>query len=381
MIEQDNIESLIGKYFNGTIHDDERRELISWIAQSKDNELMFHQTREILLVSMANDDMFQFDSKAALERVMKEIRMRQPIPQFRSQKPRKVITLSYRWAAAVAMLLVMCGTLFNHWIHKSSENSDEIQEIIVPLGSRSMIVLPDGSKVNLNAGSSLWYRKDFGNQRRDLWLDGEGFFEVKKSPKPFVVHSGTVQIKALGTSFNVRAYSSEKVVETTLVSGKIVVTGNEENGENRGNGGSWTLLPNQKLIISSSSPEVANQTEEDNNDANPISPVSPISPTSNAPIFYEKVDPDPDISWKDNKWVINREDLGSLALKLERRYDVSIVFQDEQLKSFRYNGSLPDFSLEQVLNVMSMVSPVKYSINGKTVVFSENKDYESQIIK
>jgi len=340
------------------------------------------------MVSKMADENFQFDAKAAFQRVMAKARMRQSIPKLRNPKQRKVITLSYRWAAAVAALLVLSGAMFYLWMSHPSETAVVYQEIIVPLGSRSKVVLPDGSQVNLNAGSTLRYPTVFGVERRDLWLDGEGFFEVSKSSKPFVVHSGDVQIKALGTSFNVRAYSSEKVIETTLVSGKIEVTGNNrENRESWGNGNqSVTLLPNQKLIIPKTEEmgkvgEMGKMGEnvEMNSPSSPISPSSsPISPSS--PTFSPiSVDPKPDISWKDNKWVINREDLGSLAVKLERRFDIEIVFKDEQLKSFRYNGSLPDFSLEQVLNVMSMVSPINYSINGKTVVFSENKNYKNHI--
>ena len=375
MREQDNIESLIVKYLNDTIQDDEYRELIAWIGQSMDNELMFNQMREILLVSMLNDENFQFDSQVAFERVVKEARVRQmqkSIPELKNLKPRKGIKLSYHWAAAVALLLLMCGSLFNYLLLRPSYIPAVFQEVIVPLGSRSKVLLPDGSHVNLNAGSTLRYHTDFGVKCRDLWLDGEGFFEVCKSSTPFVVHSGTVQIKAVGTSFNVRAYSSEKVVETTLVSGKIVVTNTDSHDnavEER------TLLPNQKLIIPCS-PELAEQTVFDNN-TNPDTPNSPV-PVASRIIFQEKVDPEPDISWKDNKWIINREDLVSLAVKLERRFDIEIVFMDEQLKSFRYNGSLPDLSLEQVLNVMSMVSPINYSVNGKTVVFSKNKNYKTQ---
>ena len=375
MNDQVNIESLISKYFNNTITDDEHRELISWIAQSKENELMFNQIREILLVSSIKDPNLQFDTQAALERVRTKARMNQTKPRLREAKPRKVITISYRWAAVAAIFLILSSTMFYHLMQNAPVTSTAYQEVIVPFGSRSEVVLPDGSHVNLNAGSTLRYNMDFGIKRRDLWLDGEGFFDVRKSSTPFIVNSGTVQIKALGTSFNVRAYSSEKTIETTLVKGKIVVT-DTDNQEMATTG--LTLLPNQKIIIprqktiipsqkTDNTPKaIANQAKTNNRDS--IGNV----------ILKGKVDPVPDISWKDNKWIIYREDLGNLAIKLERRFDVEIVFKDEQLKLYRYNGSLPDLSLEQVLNVMSMVSPVQYSINGKTVFFSENKEYKHQ---
>ena len=362
-----NIESLMVKYFNGSILADERQALISWINQSRKNELMFHQIREILLVLKLFDENFQFDEQVALEKVKEK--MRSSIPKANDitsdasdAKLRRAISLSYRWAAVAAILLVICGTLFYHMISLSSGASDVHQEIIVPLGSRAKVALPDGSQVNLNAGSTLRYQKKYGVKRRDVWLDGEGFFDVRKSSKPFVVHSGTVQIKAVGTSFNVRAYSSDQIVETTLVSGKIVVTGIGQHRETTEQG--LTLLPNQKLIVSGL-PDMQEVSDEINSEQ--------VIDAEKTVILKKRVDPEPEISWKDNKWVINREDMRSLAVKLERRFDVEIVFEDEQLKSFRYNGSLPDLSLEQVLKVMSMASPIEYAVNEKTVVISGKK--------
>ena len=360
MNEEINIESLIGKYTNGSILEHERRELVAWIEQSRENEVKFNQIREILLVSRLNDEHFHFDEQAALERVKTKMQPNRPIQRFRNPKPRKVITLTYRWAAVAAIFLIIGSTLLNQWIRRPSEIQVAYQEVIVPLGSQTKVVLPDGSHVNLNAGSTLRYCMNFGVKQRDLWLDGEGFFDVQKSPVPFIVHSGTVQIRAVGTSFNVRAYSSDQMVETTLVSGEILVTGTAHR-ETTGEG--ITLLPNQKLIISNIQ-EIADRTTHSDKTAGTLQDVV---------VLKKEINPAPDISWKDNKWIIDREELGSLAIKLERRFDVEIVFTDEQLKSFRYNGSLPDLSLEQVLNVMSMVSPVNYSINGKTVLFSENK--------
>src|SRR5690606_3826740 len=137
----------------------------------------------------------------------------------------KSITLSYRWAAAMVVFALMAGALLYYFgqarVHTASPVS--YQEVIVPNGSRSKIRLPDSSYMTVNAGTTVRYRTDFGNGRRDIWLDGEAYFVVKKSATPFTVHSGTVQIKAVGTEFNVRAYSSEDQVETTLISGKVLI--------------------------------------------------------------------------------------------------------------------------------------------------------------
>jgi len=363
--EEVNIESLIGKYCNGTLADDERRELNTWIEQSKENKLMFNQIREILLVSRLNDEHFQFDVPAALDRVRKKIRLRQPIPRFRNPKPRRVITISYRWAAVAAILLIIGGTLLNQWIRQPSVLPIAYQEINVPYGARSKILLPDGSTITLNAGTTLRYGNSFGKSNRDLWLDGEAYFVVNKSTTPFVVHAGTVQIKALGTQFNVRAYSSENNIETTLVEGKVAISDSNAPEPNK----EVTLLPNQKLIVAKDGTPEKMETSNPANENKIVAQPALISIQKIEK--QENIDPLPDISWKDNEWVIYRESLENLAIKLERRFDVKISFQEESLKTLRYNGTLPDESLEQVLNIIALVSPIKYSVKGKSVVFSK----------
>ena len=331
---------------------------------TEDSDLFW---KKFELENKGNPDNYSM-AKKCLDELNKEILDKRSVTQIwekiqnanQRTKSRKVFTLTYRWAAVAAIFLIIGGALLNQWMLRPSEIPAVYQEVIVPLGSQTKIVLPDGSHVNLNAGSTLRYCMDFGVKQRDLWLDGEGFFDVRKSSVPFIVHSGTVQIRAVGTSFNVRAYSSEQMVETTLVSGEIIVKGT---GHRETIHEGITLLPNQKLIISNTS-EIADKTTKSDEAASTV---------QDAVVLKKEINPASEISWKDNIWVIDREELGSLAVKLERRFDVEIVFASEQLKSFRYNGSLPDLSLEQVLKIMSIVSPVNYSIDGKKVVFSGNK--------
>src|SRR5690606_17019531 len=279
----------------------------------------------------------------------------------------KSITLSYRWAAAVVTFVLLTGVLL-YYVGQApfyTEAAVSYQEIIVPNGSRSKIRLPDSSYITVNAGTTVRYHTGFGTAHRDIWLDGEAYFVVKKSEKPFIVHSGTVQIKAVGTEFNVRAYSSEDQVETTLISGKVLVRDTSGLSDLPDE---VALLPNQKLIVAKRN---VSMDDEDALVASTAGGVSQVSKPARNIIKQEHIDPAPNVSWKDEEWVIYRESLGDLSIKLERRYNVKIIFVDDHLKSFRYNGTLPDEPLEQVLKIMSMVSPIRYTVTGKTVVFSE----------
>jgi hypothetical protein len=81
----------------------------------------------------------------------------------------------------------------------------------------------------------------------------------------------------------------------------------------------------------------------------------------------KEVQPEPIISWKEKRWVINNEKLGNLAVKLERRYDVNFIFDNELLKEYSFGGTLEDETLEQIMEAISFSSPIKYVIEGKTV--------------
>ncbi|MEC3880585.1 FecR family protein [Parapedobacter sp. 10938] len=359
-----HIELLAVKYLNGTISRVEYQELTAWVDLSAANRRAFDQLREIWLAANA-DQRVRFDSEAAFERFERAIS--EPSYALPSRVRPKSIALSYRWAAAVVIFALLTGIAFYYvgQVGIYTEATVSYQEIIVPNGSRSKIRLPDSSLITVNAGTTVRYNTDFGEAHRNIWLDGEAYFVVEKSQMPFIVHSGTVQIKAVGTEFNVRAYSSEGQVETTLISGKVLVrdtSGLSDLPEE------VALLPNQKLIVAKRdvSPD-----DEEAFAASTVGGTSQVSKPARNIIKQEHIDPAPNVSWKDEEWVIYRESLGDLSVKLERRYNVQIIFVDNHLKSFRYNGTLPDEPLEQVLKMMSMVSPIRYTVTGKTVVFSE----------
>ncbi|HZK64965.1 MAG TPA: FecR family protein [Puia sp.] len=98
-------------------------------------------------------------------------------------------------------------------------------EVVTRNGSKTNLLLPDGTTVWLNAGSRLTYDSLYGNEPREVTLSGEGFFDVVKNPqKPFIIHTGKINIRVLGTIFNVKSYPEEKTIETSLIQGSIEVS-------------------------------------------------------------------------------------------------------------------------------------------------------------
>src|SRR5690606_38516690 len=212
MDKLNKVESLIVNYLNGTISGSEYQQLKIWINLSEENQLEFDRIREVWLASNLADKSLQFDSRAAFDRFQKVTSVQATTPMLRKAKR---IVLSYPWAAAILIFALSGGVALRHFVRSSVDGQVSVayQEIIVPNRSRSKVQLHDSSVITINAATTLRYDTDFGKKQRNIWLDGETYFVVHKAPIPFVVHSGTVQIKAVGTECNVRGYSSENQIE------------------------------------------------------------------------------------------------------------------------------------------------------------------------
>ena len=150
---------------------------------------------------------------------------------------------------AVIVTLFTKNVFTKHTIPKQTTTN----EVTTNNGSKSKLVLPDGSTVWLNADSKLTYEKDFGPAGREVSLEGEAYFDVKKMPGvPFIIHTKVIQVKVVGTAFNVKSYSDEPTTETSLVRGQVEITVNKRPGDK------YILLPNNKLVV-------ANNIEEGKN--------------------------------------------------------------------------------------------------------------------
>ena len=215
----------------------------------------------------------------------------------------------------------------------------------------------------------------YGKNQRDVFLDGEAYFDVKKDPEhPFIVHVGGIEVKAVGTSFNVKAYTDDKTIETTLVEGKVLVSKKNEKAP-------IVMSPNQKLTIVNNEKDFVYSLDEIKKGNPEMAKKNGILVTKEArnAILEKEVDIKPEISWKDDEWYISGMSLEELARHLQRRYDVNISITDNDLKKYRFTGTILDESLEQVLNYISRVAPVVYEVDGKKVQFSINKKIHERV--
>jgi transmembrane sensor len=211
------------------------------------------------------------------------------------------------------------------------------QEKINPHGRRSQFMLPDGSRVNLNAGSILKFPEQFSDSIREVYLEGEAFFEVVKNPeKPFIVKTSQIQARVLGTSFNVRAYPNEKIEQVALATGKIQVDNIVKTGE------TLLLLPNELA-----------QFDEQNQSMN-----------------KGKFDKNKLLAWKDGILEFDKANLEDVLPVLERWYGVHFEILTTKTIQGKFTGRFEKQSLDVVLRVLSETSNFHYKIEKNTVKIS-----------
>ncbi len=364
-------DQLIVGYLKGELNIDETNELIAWIKQNKVNKRYFDEFCEIWITSRAilentgneyKQGFLKFKEKAGIN----------AHPSLRSRINSSLL-IAKRYAAIV-LVSFSIGVFFFYSIGKKQSVSRDLRvnEIIVPLGAKAEFILFDGTKVTLNAGSKLKYANTYGLSDRVVQLEGEAYFKVAKDKGcPFMVKTALVNVWALGTEFNVKAYPDEKTIETTLVEGSVKI----ERKNQSGNAEDFILKPNQKLtyyknrLQSSINSNTSHPVEKTNENQLPKA-------EERSSVVTKDIDVLPLISWKENRWIIEKQDLLQLSIELERKFDIRIHFESERLKTFRFTGTLLKEPIEQVLTVMSVSAPLTFKIKGKDVSLSEASNFE-----
>lgn len=274
--------------------------------------------------------------------------------------------------SAAAMLLVVSGFVWYYSKTKPAgpfiaRHANEKNEISTRNGSKTKITLPDGSKVWLNAGSKLTYNKDFGNEVREVELSGEAFFDVVHlepppsqggggRPMPFIIHTRNIDVRVLGTAFNVKSYPGDRQTETSLVRGKVEVLIHNRPDEK------IILRPNEKLVVLNEEVQPARPSDKPSAVKDqPIVSLSKLTYTQNDSTLIET-------AWVQNKLVFDNESFENVAAKMERWYNVQFEFSDVQKKQLRFTGTFENETIQQALDYMTITAPFRYSMQGNKVI-------------
>lgn len=305
------------------------------------------------ILSMFHESDMEFDLKNELYRQLEDtqeetIRSKETQAMFdrlwsrisSSNHKHKTFKLNYiYWAAAVLILGFFIGNFFNSSHSEPNEKSVFVSK--APMGSVSETILPDGSTIFLNAGSEIKYISSLGSKIREVYLQGEAWFNVEKSKEiPFIVHTSFYDVRVMGTEFNVKAYPEEKEVITTLEEGSIEIVSTD----NLKLSGNIILKPGEQLVFNKTQKSIE------------LSPVR-------AEVFS---------AWKDNKLTFINTSLGELAKLLERKYGVEITIHDPGILNYHYDGTIKNETIVEVLNILQSTLPIKYKIEKHKVIIMKN---------
>ncbi|MEO9512692.1 MAG: FecR domain-containing protein [Flavobacteriaceae bacterium] len=317
---------LLLKFIENKAAPHEKEEVISWIEKSPENQKKYN----FLKAQYVADNL----------KNVKEEQYQSVVKAIQSRRKRKLAT-SYSIAACVTMLLgfslfyITKNKSFTQLPHISkSYLSEETVEILTKKDSLQEIKLPDGSTVSLNGNSQIIYPKTFSGNVRMVTLKGEAYFDiVHNKKKPFIVQTKAFDIKVLGTTFNVKSYPEDKLSETTLLSGKVELSREEET--------TIVLEPSQKAIFN----------------------------RDNEKIEIEKVNTESTLAWKSGKLIFNRTPLEQVVIDLERKYNTEIEIVSPELLNYEYTGTFDNLTLDEALKLLRISSQIQYeTINQKIML-------------
>lgn len=281
-----------------------------------------------------------------------------PIP-IRSHKRIYLQVLGY-----AASVLIIAGLFYIFFLsNRSTKNSTKSQsiEVVAENGSRKRIILPDGTTVILNAGSRVQYSKDFQCKTRDVSLYGEAFFDVAhNAKKPFHVHCNNIDIKVLGTAFNVKSYPDDSTTETTLLRGLVEIHDNTDKAAKP-----IYLHPSEKVLLARTNATDTNKK-------------AVVAATNQNATVVQLDTASKASNWIETAWIYNRLEFrkntfDEITRKMERWYAVSITISDPELGKQTFNGSFENETLEQALQALQKVEPFQFSIQNNSVIINTSK--------
>ena len=379
-----DLKELLINYLERKGTDDEKFRLYN-LLMMPENEL---SVKDILLHHLQDFDETAIESKIDFDRIYQciitEIEDHEEIEnqKLKIERKSKIIRL-FKISAKVAAIFIpafVIGVIYMYLTGSGvllNKGSQSFCEIKAPLGAKSEIILPDGSHVMLNAGSKIKYYTDFNIHDRNIQLEGEAYFKVAKNKNiPLIVSVANIHIRAVGTEFNVKAYKNERQIETTLIEGVVEIS---KVGTKADRNEKISLTPNQKAVYVK---------EADQLSVSETNTKEKVKTNAKAPeVIYIKpyilanIDVTPIVSWTNDQLIFRGETLDNICIKLNRKYNVTFEFENEDVKKLRFTGTLEDETIEQVLNVIKSISPIEFTMNKKAVNIRENTKQAHQYLK
>lgn len=323
-------EDIINKYLTGQCSEEELVEVNAWMKESEENARQLFRMEEIYHLGKFN----QYADRQQMARAEKQLYKKL---DEEKRKQNKILRM-HRWmkyAAMIAVILVIGGGS-GYWLYQNGNN----QHMMVAVANEGIvkeIILPDGTKVWLNNSATLKYPREFSEKARNVYLDGEAYFEVTKNRhKPFTVQSDAMRVRVLGTTFNFKCDKNYRIAEVTLIEGEIEVKGNKEEGQ-------IILAPGQRAELNK----------------------------NNGRLTVKQVNAKMDAVWHDNLIPFQKADIFTISKALERFYDIKIILSPDMRADKTYSGVLKKKStIESVLKSLQNSISIDYKIVGNNIFIS-----------
>lgn len=318
----------------------------NWQKLNPDKDLLVKEAKALVISLQAVDTQY-FSSKEIDDGI------RQILADTYSA-PVKVKLWHSRWLRIAASLLIICGI---GWLIPNNKFSLKIKQEIGSVGKKKTIhsnkgtspssfTLSDGSKITLGPHSEIQYSTDFGNSKREVYLNGEAFFEVVKDAKrPFWVVTGKLITKVIGTSFNIKAYDSDNDISVSVRTGKVTVAKqNSGYAKEHSLSAEIVLLPNQKAVFSREQESL-------------------VKTLVDQPIQINQIPVSTDFVFEETK-------IADVYAVLERYYGVNITFDPELMAYCTITADLREESLYEKLDLICEIIQAKYKItDGQIVIY------------
>lgn len=379
------IATLIAKHTEGTLSDVEKKQLSNWLESSNSNKILFNdlinnidsnlEVRHNTLSKINKDKLWnRIDNKTNPKRanLISALQMVASIVIICSaftliyMKKNPYLLMSKVDLCEIERNVIKCPTLITGdkeilldknlnivqndvnlissndkgLVYETNNSSNPIKDvsyhtIVVPKGTNYKLALSDGTKVWLNSDTKLKYPTSFKGKYRKVFLEGEAYFDVKKDKNhPFIVKVNEVDVKVLGTSFNVNSYEENGNIKTTLVEGKVQI-------EHKRLHVSKIIYPNEQLVLSN-----------DKSD-----------------FIVHKVDTKLFTAWKMGRFVFCEDRLDNIMERLSRIYDIEVRFDSASLKDLHFSGDLLKYrNVDSILEMLEITNKVRFIRKGKVVI-------------
>jgi transmembrane sensor len=338
-MDNDSILELMSRSLSGEATPAELKELETALAQDS-----YLQARYALMQQFWNDHetVSPAGVEETLQQVLGRLQTTQSTPAAAQAKRVSLSPMLKRGlAAAVVVTVLGCIGLWYFTGKNANTATAALLEKHNARGTKSTIVLPDGSKIWLNADSKIEYPASFAGHLREVYLSGEAFFDVvKDAQRPFIIHLTKGTVRVLGTSFNIRAYANEKLIETSVATGRVAFIPDRSTAIQQPD--TIYITPNNKVRYTLHDNQVK------------------VEPTAAAE----------DKAWTEGRLIFKAITLEEIATALERNFGKKVVFVDEEPKHYRLTGAFENNSLEDILFYLSKTKHFNYTITNSELLIA-----------